>query len=133
MKGDVVQKITVNKAQLIETLTRNRETHQADFDMAYEGFREKAEANVAALLERIRLAEHGKPIQLWINLEPPTNHVDDYDRAIEMCDWSVDDEIALTELEFRQLVQDDWSWKQQFTASNKLYTGSESPSQGRVV
>jgi len=128
-----MREISVSKAQLVETLRRNRDTHQADFDLAYEGFRAKAEENVERLLDQIRSADHGKPIQLWINLEPPTNHVEDYDRALEMCEWELGDKMALTEQEFRTLVQDEWSWKGQFSMSNRLYTGSESPSTLDVV
>jgi hypothetical protein len=128
-----MRKITVSKQQLVETLTKNRETHQADFDLAYEGFREKAEANVEALLGRIKNAEHGQPVQLWINLEPPVNHITDYDRALQMCEWELGDEMELTEQEFQQLVQDNWSWKDAFSTSNKLYTGSASPSSASAV
>jgi hypothetical protein len=125
--------ITVQKAMLVDVLKNNRETHQDDFDLAYEGFRQKAMDNVETLLERLRKAPHGEPVQLWIQLEPPQNHIEDYDRALQMCEWEVGDQMELTETEFQQLVQDDWTWKQQFSTSNKLYTGSASPSQGRVL
>ena len=128
-----MKEIKVNKDKLIEALSANRETHQADFDLAYEGFREKAMENVEALLNRIKNAEHGTPVQLWVQLEPPVNHVEDYDRALQMCSWEIDDELILTEREFQELVQDDWSWKSQFSVSNKLYTGSASPSSERAV
>jgi len=128
-----MREITVKKEKLLEALTANRETHQADFDLAYEGFRAKAVENMEAMLERVRTAEHGTPVQLWIGLEPPVNHLEDYDRAIQMCSWEIGDEMTLTEREFQELVQDDWSWKAQVLASNKLYTGSESPSRASAV
>jgi len=120
--------VKVKKARLLETLENNRDTHQADFDLAYEGFRVKAIENVETLLDRIKNADHGTPVQLWVDLVPPTNHVEDYDRAIEMCSWEIGDELVLSDREFRELVQDRWSWKEEVSVSNRLYTGSASPS-----
>lgn len=123
-----MRNITVHKNNLLATLQGNRETHIADFDIAWEAFRKKAEENMVALLKRLRNAPHGGEVQLWIGLDPPVNHVEDYDRAIEMLGWAISDEIELSEGEFRQLVQDEWGWSAQVAASNMLYTGSQGPS-----
>jgi hypothetical protein len=123
-----MKNVKVTKQRLLEVLMENRLTHQRDFDIAWEAFRTKATENVQRILDTLKGAPHGKPVELWVNLTPPENHVEDYDRAVEMCQWEVGDEVVLSEAEFRQFVQDEWSWKGQFTTANKLYTGSESPS-----
>jgi hypothetical protein len=120
--------VIVKKERLLETLKANRETHRADFDLAWDGFREKAIANATALVDSLKSACRGDAIELYLNLETPIDHTADYDRAIEMIDWEVGDEVQLTQNEFSQFVQDDWSWKRQFAMSNTTYTGSASPS-----
>lgn len=119
--------VRVSKERLKEVLIGNREIHQADFDLAWDAYHEKVVANVEALLGNARRARRGEPLRLFVDLEAPQNHVDDYDRAIEMLEWTDDEFVELTEQEFQQYVQDDWTWKRAFSVSNKFYTGSESP------
>lgn len=123
-----MQDVRVKKEQLLKTLKENRETHQADFDIAWEAFRQKAEANFANKLKAIKAANKGERIELHVNLVIPEDHTEDYDQAIEMLGWEIGDEITLQRHEFQQLVQDNWGWKDQFTATNLAYTGMASPS-----
>lgn len=121
-----MESVRVEKAKLLETLRENRKTHKKDFELAWEGFEKEYRRNVENLLSK-RLSPY-KPVELFINLQVPEDHTEDYDRAIEMLSWEVEDQIELTETEFRQFVQDNWSWKDQFIMSNTRYTGSVSPS-----
>lgn len=123
-----MKNVKVKKEQLRATLLKNRDTHVADFEIAWDAFRGKAERNLQRLLDKLRDAPRGAAVELYVGLEPPQNHVGDYTRAIEMLDWEVGEEVTLTEQEFQQFVQDDWSWKQQFSMTNIKYTGSASPS-----
>lgn len=120
--------VKVKKDTLVNTLKDNMVTHVADYELAWEAYHKAVIANATNLLERAKNVKKGRPVQLYINLEMPVNHEDDYVRTIEMCEWEVADEVDLSEAEFRQFVQDEWSWKGQFTASNVQYTGSASPS-----
>lgn len=126
-----MRQIKVSKDQLVHTLQVNMVTHETDFEIAWEAYRKAAISNVEKILDNAKRAPKGKAIQLYINLQAPENHVNDYTRAIEMCEWEISDEVDLTEGEFRQFVQDQWSWKDQFETSNKMYTGSVSPSSVR--
>jgi hypothetical protein len=38
-----------------------------------------------------------------------------------MMEWSQDDTVALTQSQFKQYVQDDWGWKDQWLTSNTAY------------
>lgn len=122
--------VTVNKNALRTTLLENRTTHQDDFELAWEGFKKRAVSELEAYLAVTKRRTPNDNVNDFISFDPPVNHTEDYDRAIEMLDWELSDEVELTEQEFRQLVQDSWAWKQQFTHSNVLYTGSASPSKG---
>lgn len=126
-----MKQVKVRKDDLVAILEKNMVTHVADFELAWEGYRKAVISNAESLLARAKNVKKNEQVQLYIRLEMPVNHEDDYVRAIEMCEWEVDDEVELSQEEFSQLVQDDWSWKQTFTASNMMYTGEASPSSTR--
>ncbi len=123
--------VKVNKQDLKDILGKNMITHVEDYDLAWEGYRQAVISNAENLLARAKNVNKNNPVQLYIGLEMPENHEEDYVRAIEMCDWEVSEEVELSEGEFRQYVQDKWSWKNVFETSNMLYTGSASPSSVR--
>jgi hypothetical protein len=126
-----MRQVTLEKERLVETLTVNREKHEADFEIVWEAFRKQAMSNAKKIVDSLKEAPMGAVINLNVGLQPPVNHSDDYTRAIEMCKWEVEDHVQLDEQEFAQYVQDEWGWKQQFEGSNFLYTGMASPSSGR--
>lgn len=84
-------------------------------------FREEA---IALLNKNLDLARDGKPFTVvFYDITPPSDHTTDYTRAIEMLEWSVEDEVDISEADFRAYVQDDWGWKNQFL-SNKYATSA---------
>lgn len=123
--------VTVKKDTLLNTLKNNMATHVDDYELAWEGYRKAVISNAEALLNKAKGVKKNEPVLLYINLEMPENHKDDYVRTIEMCEWEVSDEVELSETEFRQFVQDNWSWKGKFQTDNMAYTGSASPSSVR--
>lgn len=115
-----MNKITVNKSELLDALRQNRKEHRATFERALEGYRKE----VIRLLENaIEDAKAGRRVQRHINIVEPIDQTSDYDRVIRMLQMSVDEKVELTEQQFAQYVMDDWSWKQQFTASTSQYIG----------
>lgn len=115
-----MEKITVNKAELMEKLKKNREEHREIFLEALDGFRKKA---IQMLEERLTLAKAGKYFDLYLHIVQPVDQTKDYDRAIKMLEMSIDASVELSERDFQQYVLDDWSWKDQFLTSNSLYSG----------
>lgn len=123
-----MREVEVDKEQLIATLVANKVTHEADWEIAWEAFREKAMKNCGKIIESLKKAPKGGVVELYVGLQPPENHSDDYKRALEMCEWERSDYVTLTEGEFKCYVQDQWGWKAGFETSNAFYTGSTSPS-----
>lgn len=113
-----MDKVTVEKKTLLETVRKNRSEHRNIFLRACEGYREEA---IATLDKFLADAKAGKRIHQYIGLEEPVDKTKDYDRVIKMLEMSVADTIELTVAEFAQYVMDDWSWKGQFTATNTKY------------
>ena len=55
-------------------------------------------------------------------LPKPRTYAKEYETAIAMLEWTVDDVIELDSSQFQNFVLDDWSWKKQFSDSNTLYS-----------
>jgi hypothetical protein len=117
-----LRQVKVNKTQLIEVLKKNREGHRDEFLKAQEGFKKKV---IETFEERLADARAGKKFNVWISMPEPEDHTADYDLALGMLEMEVDENVVLAEAEYRQLVNDDWGWKNQFTATNAMYTQRE--------
>jgi len=120
MSNDGMAGVTVKKDELLTVLKKNRDEHRNIFLDAQKGYREDAIKELDRMLAEAR---DGKAIRRQIVLVEPQDHTKDYDRVIRMLEMCTKDEIFISESEFAQYVQDDWGWKQQFTASTSGYTG----------
>lgn len=113
--------VVISTIKLKDILLSNRASHRAVFEEALEGYRE---AVVKELEEALVEAKKGQRRAFHSILVQPMDQTKEYDRVIKMLELSVDVQQFLTPVEFAQYVMDDWSWKQQFTASTVNYTKS---------
>lgn len=113
--------VNVNKAELLASVTANRDGHRTQFEEALDGW---YKAVIKRLEQTLDNAKANKIQDVRIILPRPSDHTSDYDRVIEMLKMSVDDVVQLTETEFAQFVQDDWGWKDQWLVSNSSYSSS---------
>jgi hypothetical protein len=109
-----MEKITVEKAALLEKLRENRANHRAIFEEAMDGFQAQAERELKALLSDLR---KGVRQTIRMNRSVPSDHTMDYDRAVAMIEMSLGDTITLSENDFAQYVMDDWGWQDQFLSN----------------
>ena len=114
-----VDRVRVPRVQLLKALRENRDKHRAVFEEAMEGYRTQA---IKILEEHIERIKANKPEQVRITLPMPEDHTDDYDRVIQMIEWSLDAEVWLDGHEFDQYVRDEWGWKAAFLATASTYT-----------
>lgn len=112
--------IRVKRDDLLDALRKNRDAHRDTFEQAATGYRKRAIEELDASLQD---AKAGKKIRRSIGLVEPMDQTKDYDRVIRMLEMTVDDVVTIGATEFQQYVMDDWSWKEQFTASNAAYLG----------
>jgi hypothetical protein len=122
-----VDEVKVNKTAVLAALQENREKHRSIFEEAVEGFREKAQRELDAAIERVR---SGSLQTVVVHLPRPVDHTKDYDREIKMLELSVDDEIVLSQSDFAAYVMDDWQWKREFITSNAGYSVTAAASLG---
>lgn len=116
-----MEKITVDKDDLLAKVKSNREKHREIFLEALEGYR----ADALDVLDRqVRDLRDGKTPRIQIILDRPEDHTRDYDRVISMLEMHKSDEFVLTETDFAQYALDDWSWKRQWALSNSGYVSA---------
>lgn len=116
-----MESIKVKKEELLNVLRENRTKHRHIFEEAIEGYRKTV---IAEFERRLDDAKAGRKIDIRFTLPQPVDQTKDYDRAIGMLEMTIDDVIHLEEIEYRQYVMDDWSWKQSFLTSNSTYSGT---------
>jgi hypothetical protein len=117
--GENMKTVRVSKADLIATVTVNRDQHRETFIAAQEKFRERV---IEQLDARLAEARQGKHVDLAIRLPEPVDYTDEYQRALDMLDWEIDDEVELDQQTFAQLVRNEWSWARMFASNTEAYT-----------
>lgn len=110
--------VKVKKEELLGILKKNCSTHKAIFEEAQKGYREEA---IRLLDKALKDARDGRTITTFIQLDAPMNQTEDYIRAIKMVEMSVDDNIEISETDFRNYVLDEWAWKHNFDVTNAFY------------
>src|SRR6185312_5027345 len=100
--------IRVDKARLLAALEENKAAHSATYEKAKAGYIKVTRQSLEDMLQRVVSGELLPRVFLDA---PPDDHTDDYDDVIAMIQWSQDDNIELTQGQFKQYIQDDWGWK----------------------
>lgn len=117
--------ITVDKAALIATMEENRKNHATIVAEAQAGFRE---AVIKRLDEMLAAAKQGKKINLAVGLRIPDDHTNEYDTVIGMLKLDLGEQVELDYPQYRQWVEDDWGWRDQFLTTNSHYSPSAASS-----
>lgn len=83
---------------------------------------------VAQLESELKVAKQildgeGSAREVFLSLMPPESYADVYDSVIEAWEMDTKDEVELRMDQFRQLVQDQWTWKADWSASTARYAG----------
>lgn len=110
--------ITVKKDELLDVLARNRAKHREVFIAALEGYRKHA---LVVLKGKVKALSEGRQPEIRIMIERPEDHTRDYDRVIGMVNADQGDTFELSETDFAQYWEDDWSWKRQWAKMSSTY------------
>ena len=110
--------VTVNRTELMTVLRRNRDNHRAVFEKAQEGYRARV---IEELDKMIAAARRGDKVRVYVGLDAPEDHTDDYDRVLGMLEMSVDETVEVDAASFEAYVRDKWNWSQTATVKNTAY------------
>lgn len=116
-----LSKVRVNKGDLLEAVKKNRDDHRKIFEEALDGWRKQV---VEALEQAYKEAKEGKNFRMWFDLPRPEDHTKEYDQAITMLEFSMDDELELTQGEFAMYVMDEWGWQRTFAGMAQSYNST---------
>lgn len=117
-----MEKIKVSKQRLIDSIIENRVKHSNEFSEAHYNWKVKVREAFAKKMQEIE-EDNWEDLNCTAYLPKPQHHLKDYDLALQMLDFSVDDEIEIEQHEFNQYVMDDWAWKAGFALTNSSYLG----------
>ena len=113
--------LVVNKQELLRKLEENRSKHAKDYEKAIALWRKECEKEVSNINWATATAMP-KSVCRLIN-DCPKSFMAEYDKAINMLEMDVRDEVQLDTQGFNMFCCDDWDWKGQFL-SNRYYLES---------
>ncbi len=116
--GETQIEVSVNRIELITRLKRNREKHEAEYNIAIKLWQE----DLAQQLALINVVEHYSfPTELSnLRSECPESYISVYDNIIEMFEMGVNETILLDSDSFKQFCKDDWDFQSDL-GQNKYY------------
>lgn len=116
-----MDKVRIEKQKLMNVLTDNFDKHLTDLKDIKHERRGEILDHCRDLIENIRKDKEYQPVFKQYPL--PDDHSDEYRRAIKMVEFSVDENIELSERQFDELVMDNWNWKRGFELAKSAYLG----------
>lgn len=119
-----MDKVVVNKQELLDKLVENRLKHNEIFLAAQLNYRQQM---ITELDRMLKEAREGKRFQRSVTLCEPVDHTKEYDAAIAMLTMSTDGEIQISHNDFAMFVLDDWQWKRNFLTTNSAYVSGLMP------
>ena len=142
------REVEVKRTDLINTLMENRERHISEYQAAMDGYRNtllekvseafesagaKLISNHEAFKDKIENLED-KDISkqkeevvvspaISVHMPVPRSYVEDYDAAIAIAKWEVNETMKLTYSEFTCFVRNEWDWSITFKTVSERYCG----------
>ncbi len=115
--------ITVKKADLLERVRANRESHAKAYIEAMDGYKIALRETIEAALKRVNdgdlFEDEGGSIGLPLK---PESHEADYARVIDALEMATEETFDLPIDEFARYARDEWSWKARFAQTVSTYT-----------
>lgn len=114
--------VTVDRLKLIEQLKVNLAKHKIDYAEAVIGYRMKLMDDLALKLGEVQACSAAEALKVRaVQFIAPVSYEKDYVDAIAMLEWSVSDTIELDQTLFKQYVQNEWGWSQNFEVASSMY------------
>ena len=109
--------ITINKEALITQIKKNKKEHVKMYKKAVIAFKKEALADLEEIIKEVHKGE----LVIKIDLVTPIDNSKNYDKIAEMFEWEIDEEVKLTQSEFKEYVQDEGQDTQYAMTTNSMY------------
>lgn len=119
-----MKEVKIKTTDLIDKISKNLEQHILDYNEACKDYNEAIKtlsSNNKYIAYDDDLSVEEKYNKMKKFPSPPQSYVEEYETAREMALMSCDLEVVLSEQEFKQLILDQWHWKDSFLLSNAMY------------
>lgn len=116
----LMTEVKVNREYLLKTLKENLRNHKSEINSLLLDRRTEVSYYLVSVIDRISESDEYQPKEN-IRFPLPKDNSKYYENAIRMVEMSVDENITLNEVQFDQLVMDNWHWKQDLLATSALY------------
>ena len=114
-----MEKVKVNKVDLIKILKENRDLHAKQFEEATVGYKLAVEI---ALKKKLKSVKAGEEFDLYFyDLSKPESHINEYDNVIGILEISTEDIIPISMEEYLKYYKNEWSWSKSWTTNNAPY------------
>jgi len=115
--------VNVNRKILIDALIKNLEDHRKEYREAVEGYRLTIMNDLEGALHDMERAKTDDEIRkVQVKFQFPMNYEMQYIEAIDMLQFSVDENIQIDQQTFQSWIKNEWSWTTHFKALNSTYT-----------
>jgi hypothetical protein len=136
----------VNRENLLEKLKANRLKHIKDYEEAMAGYKSvllskiesafaeakqdiedkynRVKAKVASFTDADIAMQRDAIVlvdSIAVEMKVPRSYAAEYDAAIDMVSWDVNETLKLTNAEFTCFVRDEWDWKGSFDSVSMFY------------
>jgi len=114
-----MEKIKVNKNELISVLKTNRDKHAQKYTEASAGYVMMVETELKKKLKEVR---SGNDFDLnFHHLQKPESHVENYNDAIGMLEVSIDENISISMEDYLKYYKNKWEWCNYWSSQNTAY------------
>ena len=111
-----MDKVKVNKEDLISILKTNRDQHGKDYNDAVGGYLMTVEAELKKTLRKVR---KGEEFDLYFrDLSKPDSHVKEYNDVIDMLSVSKDDDVNISMEDYLKYYKNEWNWCVSWSSQN---------------
>lgn len=117
--------VTVVKERLLDILRGNQASHTQTFREAIDGYRDKLKEGLNKLLSDLSYGRRIRDdLQRLAFLSEPESHAAEYSRVIRMLEMHQGETVQLSEEQFKNYVEDDWKWSDNFKTVSSSYSSS---------
>ena len=114
-----MKEITIKKSKLVDKINENMTIHVKEYKELHILYTQEAILRLQVLLQNIQKNSHN--VSLYVDLVEPTSSEDSYRTALEMLELEVNENVTISEQEFKQYIKDEWHWSRSFELSKSAY------------
>ena len=114
-----MDKVKVDKNDLLSVLKTNRDKHEKDYNDAMGGYRLVAEAQLKKVLKKVK---SGEKFSLYFrDLHEPDSHIKEYQNVIDMLEVSSDQFVQISMEDYLKYYKNEWNWCTSWKFHNSGY------------